>query len=248
MSHPQMPKEVKDARIALLTCPFEPPKPKTKHKIELKTAEQYKKLADLEQQYFRDMVKLCKDSGANIVLCQWGFDDEANHLLQQEELPAVRWVGGVEIELIAVATGARIVPRFEELTKEKLGKAGIVKELTFGNIKDRMLLVGECQNSKAVTILVSGGNKTAIEEAKRCIHDALCVVRNLIKGNKIVYGGGSIELALSTAVDKAADQEKELEQYAMHAFAEALESIPLSLAMNSGLNPIDTVSSIKIRQ
>lgn len=163
-------------------------------------------------------------------------------------MPAVRWVGGVEIELVAVATGARIVPRFEELKPEKLGYAGIVKELSFGNVKDRMLLVGECKNSKAVTILVRGGNKTAVEEAKRCLHDALCVVRNLIKGNEIVYGGGSIELAMSTAVDEAADKEKELEQYAMHAFADALEAIPLALSNNSGYNPIETVSDIKIRQ
>ena len=100
-----------------------------------------------------------KATGANLALCQWGFDDEANHLLLTNELPAVRWVGGPEIELIAIATGGRIVPRFSELTAEKLGKAGLVRELTFGTTKDHMLVIEECQNSRAVTIFVRGGNK-----------------------------------------------------------------------------------------
>lgn len=100
-----------------------------------------------------------KATGANLAICQWGFDDEANHLLLANDLPAVRWVGGPEIELIAIATGGRIVPRFSELTAEKLGSAGIVRELSFGTTKDRMLVIEECKNSRAVTILVRGGNK-----------------------------------------------------------------------------------------
>ena len=110
----------------------EPPKPKTKHKLDISSAEDYKRLAEQEQQYFKTMVQQVKDSGANLVICQWGFDDEANHLLLQNHLPAVRWVGGVEMELIAIATGGRIVPRFQELTPDKLGKAGIVREIAFG--------------------------------------------------------------------------------------------------------------------
>ena len=127
-SHPQMEKEIKDAKVCILTCPFEPPKPKTKHGLEIKSVEDYEKLYQMEQKYFVDMVQKVKDSGANVVLCQWGFDDEANHLLMHNKLPAVRWVGGVEIELLAIATGARIVPRFEEISAEKLGKAGTIKE------------------------------------------------------------------------------------------------------------------------
>jgi chaperonin GroEL (HSP60 family) len=103
-----------------------------------------------------------KDSGAGLAICQWGFDDEANHMLLQRELPAVRWVGGPEIELIAIATGGRIVPRFEELTPDKLGYAGVVKELCFGTTKDRMLVIEECTNSKAVTIFIRGGNRMVI--------------------------------------------------------------------------------------
>jgi T-complex protein 1 subunit epsilon len=107
ISHPQMSKVINDAKICILTCPFEPPKPKTKHKLEINSPEAYERLYQQEQTYFVDMVQKVKDSGANIVMCQWGFDDEANHLLLQNSLPAVRWVGGVEIEHIAMATGGR---------------------------------------------------------------------------------------------------------------------------------------------
>jgi len=247
-SHPQMPKEVKDARMAILTCPFEPPKPKTKNTLEIKSVDDYKKLRKYEQDKFTEMVDTVKEKGANLVICQWGFDDEANHLLLQKKLPAVRWVGGPEIELIAIATGGRIVPRFEELTTEKLGKAGIVRELTFGTTKERMLVIEQCPNSKAVTIFIRGGNKMIIEEAKRSIHDAVCVIRNLVKDSRIVYGGGASEIACSLAVSKAADEVSSLEQYAVRAFAEALENIPLALAENSGLSPIHTLADVKSRQ
>lgn len=159
MSHPQMPREVRDAKLAILTCAFEPPRPKTKHKLDITSVEEYKKLQEYERQKFEDMIKQVKDSGANLVICQWGFDDEANHLLLQNNLPAVRWVGGPEIELIAIATNGRIVPRFEDLSPEKLGTAGLVRELTFGTTKDRMLVIEECANSRAVTVFVRGGNK-----------------------------------------------------------------------------------------
>merc|ERR1712071_403872 len=222
-SHPQMPKELKDVKLAILTCPFEPPKPKTKHKLDVGSVEDYKKLREYEKETFEKMVKQVKDTGATLAICQWGFDDEANHLLLQRELPAVRWVGGPEIELIAIATGGRIVPRFEELTADKLGVAGLVKELSFGTTKDRMLVIEECPNSKAVTIFIRGGNKMIVDEAERSIHDALCVVRNLVRDNRIVYGGGAPEIACAIAVSKAADSIKTLEQYPFRAFADALE-------------------------
>jgi T-complex protein 1 subunit epsilon len=159
ISHPQMPRTITDAKIAILTCPFEPPKPKTKHKLDITSVEEYKKLQNYEHEKFEEMVQLVKDTGANLVICQWGFDDEANHLLMQRQLPSVRWVGGPEIELIAIATNGRIVPRFEDLSPEKLGRAGIVRELSFGTTKDRMLVIEECANSRAVTVFVRGGNK-----------------------------------------------------------------------------------------
>lgn len=233
--------------MAILTCPFEPPKPKTKHKLDVKSAEDYKLLRAYETEKFETMVKQVKEAGATLAICQWGFDDEANHLLLQHNLPAVRWVGGPEIELIAIATGGRIVPRFEELSADKLGSAGIVRELSFGTTKDKMLVIEDCKNTKAVTILIRGGNQMIIAEAKRSIHDALCVVRSLIKDSRIVYGGGAAEIACSLAVAKEADQLSSLEQYAFRAFSVALESIPLALAENSGLAPIETLSELKSR-
>jgi T-complex protein 1 subunit epsilon len=248
MSHPQMEKELKDAKIAILTCPFEPPKPKTKHKVEIKSAEDYAKLHDNEQKYFVDQVKRCKDSGASLILCQWGFDDEANHLLFQAGLPSVRWVGGVEIELIAIATGARIVPRFEELKSDKLGRAGIIREIDFGTTKDKMLVIEGCPNTRAVTVFVRGGNKMIVDEAKRSLHDAMCVTRNLIRDNRIVYGGGSCELSCSLHISEESTKEAGVEQYGMRAFADALESIPIALAENSGFSPIDSLQEVKAAQ
>uniref|UniRef100_A0A8K9X9K3 T-complex protein 1 subunit epsilon n=1 Tax=Oncorhynchus mykiss TaxID=8022 RepID=A0A8K9X9K3_ONCMY len=280
-SHPQMPKLLKDTKMAILTCPFEPPKPKTKHKLDVTCVEEYKALQKYEKDKFLEMIKQIKDTGANLAICQWGFDDEANHLLLQNELPAIRWVGGPEIEvrhadimpfsckilvyfpsvyscvanlrftlpqLIAIATGGRIVPRFSELTAEKLGSAGVVKEICFGTTKDRMLVIEECKNSRAVTIFIRGGNKMIIEEAKRALHDALCVIRNLVRDNRIVYGGGASEIACALAVNQAADKCPSLEQYAMRSFADALEVIPMALAENSGLNSIQTMTEVRARQ
>jgi T-complex protein 1 subunit epsilon len=205
MSHPQMEKEIQDAKICILTTPFEPPKPKTKYNVEVRSAEAYKKLYEQEQEYFKSMVKSVKDSGANFVICQWGFDDEANHLLMQNNLPSVRWVGGTEIELIALATGGRIIPRFSEIKSEKLGRARVVKELSFGTEEEKMIVIEDCQVNKSVTILVRGGSHMVVDEAKRCLHDALCVVRNMIRDPRIIYGGGAAEISCSLAVSAIAD-------------------------------------------
>jgi len=248
MSHPQMTKEILDAKICILTCPFEPPKPKTKYTVDIKDAESYKKLHDHEQEYFRDMVKRVKDSGANLVICQWGFDDEANHLLMQNGLPAVRWVGGTEIELIALATGARIIPRFSEIKEEKLGRARIVKEVSSGTINSKMVIIEDCQVNKAVTILVKGGSTMIVDESKRCIHDALCVVRNMIRDSRIVYGGGAAEIACSLALTGWADSISTTEQYAIRGFAEALDQIPVCLAENSGFSGIEYLANLKAQQ
>ncbi|KAI1729504.1 TCP-1/cpn60 chaperonin family domain-containing protein [Ditylenchus destructor] len=248
MSHPQMPRELRDAKIAILTCPFEPPKPKTKHKLDITSTQDFKHLQQYERDTFETMIKEVKDSGATLAICQWGFDDEANHLLYHHQLPAVRWVGGPEIELIAIATNGRIVPRFEELKPEKLGKAGLVRELKFGTDNEQMLCIEQCPNSRAVTVLIRGGNKMIIEEAKRSLHDAFCVIRNLIKDNRIIYGGGAAELACAIKIAEEADKIAGIEQYSFRAFADALESIPSALAENSGLSPIDTLTQVKAKQ
>merc|ERR1712099_152010 len=155
---------------------------------------------------------------------------------------------GVELELIAIATGGRIVPRFEELKAEKLGKAGVVKEITFGTTKEQMLVIEGCSNSKAVTVLVRGGNQMVVDEAKRCLHDANCCVRNLIRDPRVVPGGGASEMAASLSVRAEADTVQTLEQYSMNAFATALETIPMALAENSGLSSIGEMAATKATQ
>jgi T-complex protein 1 subunit epsilon len=218
LAHPQMPKEFKDVKVAILTCPFEPPKPKTKHHLDITSNEEYKMLQEYERETFNKMIAELKKVKAGLVICQWGFDDEATHLLYHNELPvsgiffrlnaifqAVRWVGGPDIELIAIATKGRIVPRFSELTEQKLGTAVTVREVNFGTVKEPMLLI-EGSESKTVSIMLRGGNKMVIDEAERSIHDALCVVRNLIRDSRIIYGGGAAEIACSIAVNDVADK------------------------------------------
>jgi len=248
ISHSQMSKRIEDAKIAVLTCPFEPPKPKTKHKLDIDTVEKFEQLHEQEQKYFVEMVQKVKDAGANLVICQWGFDDEANHLLLSNDLPAVRWVGGVEIELIAIATGARIVPRFQELTPDKLGHAGLVREESYGTTNDRVIVIEDCAQKGACTVFVRGGTKMMVDEASRSLHDAICVARNLVVDNEIVYGGGSAEIACSLKVMESASQVSGIEQYALRSFADALEAAPMALAENSGLSPIETVARIKAKQ
>jgi len=248
MSHPQMPKEIKNAKLAILTCPFEPPKPKTKHNLEITNVEEFKQLQSYEKEKFEEMIKQVKDAGTSLAICQWGFDDEANHLLLQNELPAVRWVGGPEIELIAIATGGRIVPRFSELSADKLGTAGLVKEISFGTTSDRMLVIEQCPNTKAVTIFIRGSSKMVCAEAERSLHDALCVIRNLVRDNRVTYGGGASEIAMSLAINEVADATKGLEQYAMRSFANALETVPMALAENSGMSSVETVAALRSQQ
>lgn len=254
-SHPQMPKEVLPAegkdgvKLAILTCPFEPPKPKTKHKLDISTVEEYEKLQNYEQDKFKEMIDFVKKAGADVVICQWGFDDEANHLLLQNKLPSVRWVGGQELEHIAIATHGRIVPRFQDLSEDKLGTCKKVYEMEFGTTKDRMLVIEQDHSiSKTVTCFLRGSNKMIVDEAKRALHDSLCVVRNLVRDSRIVYGGGAAEVTMSIAVSEEADRQRGIDQYAFRAFSSALDTIPMTLAENSGLDPIETLTTLKSKQ
>jgi len=247
LAHPQMPKELHNVKVAILTCPFEPPKPKTKHHLDITNNAEYKLLQDYERETFNKMISELKKVNTGLVICQWGFDDEATHLLYHNDLPAVRWVGGPDIELIAMATKGRIVPRFTELSEQKLGTAINIREVNFGTVKEPMLLI-EGTESKTVSIMLRGGNKMVIDEAERSIHDAMCVVRNLIRDNRVIYGGGAAEIACSIAVNDVADKIEGLSQYAYRAYAEALECIPMALAENSGLETMSTITELKARQ
>uniref|UniRef100_A0A2K5NT18 T-complex protein 1 subunit epsilon n=1 Tax=Cercocebus atys TaxID=9531 RepID=A0A2K5NT18_CERAT len=217
-SHPQMPKKVEDAKIVILTCPFEYPNQKQK------------------------TIQQIKETGAKIEICQWDFDDEANHLLLQNNLPVVRWVGGPETELIAITTGGQITPKFSELSARKLGFAGLVQEISFGTTKDKILVIEQCKNSRAVIIFMRRGNKMSIEEVKQPLHDALCVIWKLIHDNHMVCGGGAAEISCALSVSQEVDKCPTLELYALRAFADALEVIPKALSENSGMNPIQTMT------
>lgn len=247
-SHPQMTETVNDAKICILTCPFEPPKPKTKHRLDIATVKEYQELCNYEKSCFQSMIDNIKTAGANVALCQWGFDDEANHLLLQSGLHAIRWVSGPDIELCAISTGARIIPRFSEISPEKLGNAKKISLMSFGTSSRENMLIIEGANPKTVTILVRGGNQMIIDEAKRSLTDAMSAVRNLIKDNRIVYGGGAAEVACSNAIMKESMKIKGVEQHAVRAFASALDSIPMALAQNSGLDPIQTLAYVKSNQ
>ena len=253
-SHPQMNKNLNNVKIAILSCPFEPPKPKTKHKLEISNVDEFKNLQKFESNKFIQMIESIKNVGANLVICQWGFDDEANSLLLSNNLPAVRWVGGSDIESIAIATKGSIVSRFEDLTPEKLGYADKVYEVEFGTTRDKMIII-ENNNTKidtnkvnTVTNLIRGSNKMIVDESIRSLHDSICVVRNLIKNNKIVYGGGSVETSCSLKIMQEADKQKGIDQYAFRAFSQALDVIPMSLAENSGYNPIVELTKLKAAQ
>lgn len=253
-SHPQMQKVVTNAKIAILSCPFEPPKPKTKHKLEISNVEEFKHLQEYESNKFLKMIDALKSCGANMVICQWGFDDEANSLLLSNNLPAVRWVGGSEIESIAIATKGSIVSRFEDLSADKLGHADKVYEVEFGTTRDKMIIIennkfdSQTNHVNTVTNLIRGSNKMIVDESIRSLHDSLCVVRNLIKDNRIVYGGGAVETSCSLKIMEEADKQKGIDQYAFRAFSQALDVIPMSLAENSGYNPIDELTKLKAAQ
>lgn len=246
-SHPQMNKNVENGKIAILACPFEPPKMKTKQTLKISSAEDYKNLENYEKEKFVDMIRCIKNSGANVVLCQWGFDDEANSLLMEHNLPAVRWVGGQDMELAAVYAGASIISRFEELSENDLGK-GSLKEICLGTEGEKMIRL-ENSDGKTVTILVRGSSELALAEAERCVIDALSATRNILTSPYIVYGGGSFEVSASLFLESFSQSIHDGEnKECVISFAEALEEIPLILARNSGIDALQALQQVKKEQ
>lgn len=243
-SHPQMTKRVESARIALLSCPFEPPKLKNKNSLLIQSAEEYKSLEAYEKSKFLEMIECLKASNADLVMCQWGFDDEANSLLMQHNLPAVRWVGGHDLGLMAAHIKGSIISRFEDLREEHLGVAD-VREESLGTDGDKIIIVESPSRSTSVTILVRGSTDYVIEEAKRSIRDALCAIRNIIVNDRIVYGGGSCELSTSVFLEQRARACSSEEEEAVKAFSRALLEVPLVLAKNSGFEPISYVEKLR---
>jgi len=243
--HSGMPRIVHDAKIALLDCPLEIEKTEFDAKLHIESPEQMKAFMEQEEQMLKEMVEKIAAVGANVVLCQKGIDDVAQHFLARKGILAVRRIKRSDIEKIARATGARIITRLEEISEKDLGRAKLVEERRVG--EDKMVFIEGCENPKSITILVRGGTKRLVDEAERSLKDALNVVKDVIMENKIVAGGGAPEIEVSLALREYAKSLAGKEQLAVEKFAEALEVIPMQLAENAGLDPIEVIVSLRAR-
>jgi len=245
VAHPQMPKLVNNAKIALLNAKLEIEKTEFDAKINIESPEQMKLFLDEEERMLREMVEKIAEVGANVVLCEKGIDDVALHFLAKKGILAVKNVSSSDMEKLARATGGKIVASVKDLTPDVLGEAKTVEEVKIGD--DKLVYVRECKNPKAVTIVVRGGTEHVVDEAERSLHDALCVVRNAIEDGKIVPGGGAPEAEVARQLRDYAVKVGGREQLAIEAFAEAVESIPLTLAENAGLDPVDIMVALRAK-
>jgi len=243
VAHPQMPKIVHNAKIALLNAKLEIEKTEFDAKINIESPEQMKLFLDEEERMLREMVDKIAEAGANVVFCEKGIDDVALHFLAKKGILAVKNVSSSDMEKLARATGGKIVASVKDLTPEVLGEAKLVEEVKIG--EDKLVYIRECKNPKAVTIVVRGGTEHVVDEAERSLHDALCVVRNAIEDGKIVPGGGAPEAEVAKQLRDYAVKVGGREQLAIEAFADAVESIPLTLAENAGLDPVDIMVSLR---
>jgi len=241
--HPGMPKRVENARIALLNCPLEIEKTEFDAEIRIRAPEQMKAFLDQEMKMLREMVEKIKAVGANVVFCQKGIDDVAQHYLAKEGILAVRRVKKSDMEKLSRATGARIVTNLDDLKPEDLGYAELVEERKIG--EDKMVFVEGCKDPKSVAILIRGGLERMVDEAERAVHDALCVLSDVVDCPEIVAGGGAIEVELARRLRDYATEIGGREQMAIEAFADALEVIPKTLAENAGLDPIDVMVALR---
>lgn len=245
VAHPQMPKIVKNAKIALLNAKLEIEKTEFDAKINIETPEQMKLFLDEEERMLKEMVDKIAEAGANVVFCEKGIDDVALHFLAKRGILAVKNVSSSDMEKLSKATGGKIVASVKELTPDMLGEAKTVEEVKIG--EDKLVYVRECKNPKAVTIVIRGGTEHVIDEAERSLHDALCVVRNAIEDGKVVPGGGAPEAEVAKQLRDYAVKVGGREQLAIEAFADAVESIPLTLAENAGLDPIDIMVALRAK-
>src|SRR3989449_1331445 len=241
--HPGMPKRVENAKIALVDAPLEVEKTEFEAKINIENPDQMKAFLDEEESMLKGMVEKVSSSGANVLLCEKGIDDVAQHYLAKKGILAVRRVKQSDIEKLVKATGAKVVSSIDELKASDLGEAGLVEERKVAD--DKMVFVEGCKNPKAVTILVRGGSERLVDEAERSIHDALCVVRDVVRDPRIVGGGGAPEAEIAKQLRGFAQKQEGKEQLAVLAFANGLESVPVALAENAGLDPIDIMVQLR---
>ena len=245
VAHSGMPKRVERAKIALLDCPLEIEKTEFDAKINIESPEQMEGFLKQEEDMLRDMVEKVAKTGANVLLCEKGIDDMAQHFLARKGILAVRRNKKSDMEKLAKATGGKIVTNLDSITSADLGYAALVEERKIGD--DKMTFIEGCKHPKAVTILIRGGTQRIVDEAERSIHDALCVVRDVVEEPKIVAGGGAPELEVSRNLKKYAETLPGREQLAVRAYAEALEAVPIALTENAGLDPIDILSELRAR-
>jgi thermosome len=239
----QMPKDIHDAKIALLNAKLEIDKTEFDAKINIERPEQMKMFLDEEERMLKEMVDQVRSTGANVLFCEKGIDDVALHFLAKAGILAVKSVSSSDMEKLGRATGAKIIASYKDLTADALGSAKAVEEVKIGD--DKLLYVRECKNPKAVTVVIRGGAEHIVGEAERSLHDALCVVRNAVEDGKIVPGGGAPEAEISRQLRSYAVKVGGREQLAIEAYANAVEAIPLMLAENAGLDPIDIMVALR---
>lgn len=240
---PDMPSIIQQAKIVLIDFPLEIKNPEIDTKISISSPDQLQNFLNQEERLIKEMVEKVKSTGANVVLCQKGVDEFAQYLLSKSGLYVCRRVARSDMEKLAKATGGKIVSNLSELTPSELGQAEIVEEIKHG--EDAFTYVRGCRNPKAVTILIHGGTSHIIDEIERAFRDGLGVVASSIKTQLVVPGGGAIEMELSKRLRTFAHSLSGREQLAVDEFASALEFIPITLAENAGLDPIDIITELK---
>ena len=241
--HPGMPKRVDNAKIALLDIALEIEKTEFSAEIRIRDPTQMKAFLDQETRMLKEMVDKIKKSSANVVFCQKGIDDMAQHFLAKEGILAARRAKQSDMEKLARATGGKIASNLDDLKAQDLGKAGLVEERKVG--EDKMVFVEDCKHPRSVAILIRAGLERMVDEAERAMKDALSVVSDVIEYNKIVPGGGAIESEVARKLRGYATEVGGREQLAIEAFAESLEIIPKTLAENAGLEPIDILVGLR---
>jgi thermosome len=241
--HPGMPKRVENAKIALLDIALEVEKTEFSAEIRIRDPTQMKAFLDQETRMLKEMVDKIKKSTANVVFCQKGIDDMAQHFLAKEGILAARRAKQSDMEKLARATGGKIASNLDDLRAQDLGKAGLVEERKVG--EDKMVFVEDCKHPRSVAILIRAGLERMVDEAERAMKDALSVVSDVIEYNKIVPGGGAIESEVARKLRGYATEVGGREQLAIEAFAESLEVIPKTLAENAGLEPIDILVGLR---
>jgi chaperonin GroEL (HSP60 family) len=238
-----MPKSITDAKILLLQSALEIEKTEFDSKLQITSPEQIQQFLDEEEKMLRTMAEKVVNSGANVVICQKGIDDMAQHFLSKAGIMAIRRVKKSDLEKLSKATGGAIFTNLDDITQEKLGYAGLVEERKVMN--DSWTFVEECKDPKSVVILIRGGTELIVDEAERAIHDALCVVRDIVEDEKIVGGGGAPEVEVAIQLRKFASSLGGREQLAVEIFADSLDIVPKTLAENAGLDQIDILMKLR---